>query len=286
MPHSLCMLLAMIMNGTHIKEQGMYLSQTVLSLSQLIKFNSSANRHQEGTRATKHVGGRETPLPLFVGSLLHSRTRSRDLVETFHKLGLSVTYDRVLGMSADLGNSAINHFENTGTVCPPKLNKGVFTMSAVDNIDHNPTATTTRGSFHGTGISLFQYPDAGNSGTKQTCTPITKSGKKVNRLSEEYTLVPAVTTVKKHLPIPEVCNLAQSNCSRLPEEVTKEYKWCDYVASFVDEKKNKSGKDVQVSWAAYHTKNSHSGKSDNHSPKTVSALLPLFPDDSKSVAMI
>ena len=109
----------------------------------------------------------------------------------------------------------------------------------------------------------------------------------MNRLPEEYTLVPAVTMVKKHFPIPEVCNLAQSNCSRLPEEVAKEYKWCDYVASFVDEKNNnKSDKDVQVSWAAYHTKNSHSGKSDNHSPKTVSALLPLFPDDSKSVAMI
>ena len=123
-PHSLCMLLAMIMNGTTIKEQGMYLSQTVLSLSQLIKFNSSANRHQEGTRATRHVGGRETPLPLFVGALLHSRTRSRDLVETFHKLGLSVTYDCVLDMSADLGNSAINHFENTGA--PSELTHATF----------------------------------------------------------------------------------------------------------------------------------------------------------------
>ena len=69
--------------------------------------------------------------------------------------------------------------------------------------------------------------------------------------------------------------------------MAKEYKWCDYVASFVDEKKNnKSDKEVQVSWAAYHTKNSLSGKSNNHSPKTVSVLLPLFPDDSRSVAMI
>ena len=30
-------------------------------------------------------------------------------------MGLSVSYDRVLGMSADLGNSAIRHFESVGT---------------------------------------------------------------------------------------------------------------------------------------------------------------------------
>lgn len=134
---------------------------------------------------------------------------------------------------------------------------------------------------------MFQHPDAGNCGTKQTCTAITKSGKKVNRLAEEYTLVPPVTVVKKHPPIPDVCNLVQSNCSRLLEEVAKEYKWCDHVSSLVDDKNtNKSDKDVQVSWAAYHAKNSHSGESNDHSPTTVSALLPLFPDESKSVAMI
>jgi hypothetical protein len=33
-----------------------------------------------------------------------------------------------------------------------------FTTSAVDNIDHNPSATTATTSCHGTGISDFQYP--------------------------------------------------------------------------------------------------------------------------------
>ncbi len=62
-------------------------------------------------------------------------------------------------MSADLANSAISHFERVGSVCPPTLNTGVFTTSAVDNIDHDPSATSAHGSFHGTGISLFQHPD-------------------------------------------------------------------------------------------------------------------------------
>ena len=43
---------------------------------------------------------------------------------------------------------------------------------------------------------------------------------------------------------------------------------------------------MQVSWAAYHAKNSYSGESNDNSPLTISALVPLFPDESKSVTMI
>ena len=40
---------------------------------------------------------------------------------------------------------------------PDKLEKkNVFTIGAVDNIDHNPSSGTSKGSFHGTGISIFQ----------------------------------------------------------------------------------------------------------------------------------
>ena len=42
-----------------------------------------------------------------------------------------------------------------GVVCPAILQKGLFTTSAVDNIDHNPFATTATTSFHGIGISVF-----------------------------------------------------------------------------------------------------------------------------------
>ena len=46
-----------------------------------------------------------------------------------------------------------------GIVCPLKLVPGLFTTSAIDNIDHNPSSTTERGSFHGTLISIFQHPE-------------------------------------------------------------------------------------------------------------------------------
>ena len=86
-------------------------------------------------------------------------------MSTLYRLGLSVSYDYVLGLSADLGNTTISHFEIIETVCPPKLNIGVFT-TALDNINHDPTATSAQGSFHGTGISIFQHSDTENHGTE------------------------------------------------------------------------------------------------------------------------
>ena len=51
-----------------------------------------------------------------------------------------------------------------GVVCPPEQRKGLFTTSAIDNIDHNPSSTTSTTSFHGTSISLFQHPTSTNEG--------------------------------------------------------------------------------------------------------------------------
>ena len=201
-PQSLLTLIRLILYGT-VTEEPHQTSQPCLTLAQLMVFNTYARWRQEATE-NRHTEQGETPLPLFMGALIHSRTRSKDLVGTLFRLGLSVSYDHVLAMSGELGNAAINYFENLGTVCPPKLNTGVFTTSAVDNIDHNPTATSAHGSFHGTGISLFQHPDLANRGTEQTRTTVTKSGKKIKQLSDSYTTVPAIAEIRKDPPIPKV----------------------------------------------------------------------------------
>ena len=38
---------------------------------------------------------------------------------------------------------------------PTQLRRGLFTAGALDNLDHNPSSTSAKDSFHGTGISLF-----------------------------------------------------------------------------------------------------------------------------------
>ncbi len=84
-------------------------------------------------------------------------TRKRNLVDTLHELGLSVSYDRVLEISTDLGSKICKYYNRLDTVCPPQPKKDVFTSSAVDNINHRTSATTAKSSFNGTGISVFQH---------------------------------------------------------------------------------------------------------------------------------
>ena len=54
-------------------------------------------------------------------------------------------------------------------MCPPRLRKQVFTPGALDNIDHNPSATTAKDSFHGTAVSVVQHPTIDNPASE--CIP-------------------------------------------------------------------------------------------------------------------
>ena len=49
---------------------------------------------------------------------------------------VSISYDGVLE------DAAVAKYVEDEVVCPPDLRRGLFTTAAMDNIDHNPTATT------------------------------------------------------------------------------------------------------------------------------------------------
>ena len=79
-------------------------------------------------------------------------------------MGLSISFDRVMQISADLGNSICVQFEEEGVVCPLKLKRSLFTTANVDTIDHNPSVRTAKDSFHGTAASLTQHPSTDREG--------------------------------------------------------------------------------------------------------------------------
>ena len=58
------------------------------------------------------------------------------MIDTMSKMGLSISYDRVMSISTDAANSVCSRFEQDGVVCPPKLHEDLFTTGALDNIDH------------------------------------------------------------------------------------------------------------------------------------------------------
>ena len=111
-------------------------------------------------------------------------------------MGLCISYDRLLSISTDIASKVCAMYDKEGVVCPPKLSRNVFTVAAVDNIDHNPSSATARDSFHGTGISLMQLP------SEQHDPVIDENPEKTRRiqaLPAAYTNVPPVALIRQFL---------------------------------------------------------------------------------------
>ena len=124
-PSSLLCLVNVILYRPNIERQTSNNTnyQAALSISQLLLYNSFVRRSNDLIKQERHSKSRETPLPIYVGLSIHGKTRSRDLVDTFYDLGLSISYDRVLAISTDLGISVCRKFEMEQVVCPITLRK-------------------------------------------------------------------------------------------------------------------------------------------------------------------
>ena len=64
-----------------------------LSLAQLIEFNSVKPKRRETTIRPRL--SQETPLPVYLGLMIHSKTRMKGEIEKLATLGLSITYNCV-----------------------------------------------------------------------------------------------------------------------------------------------------------------------------------------------
>ena len=222
-------------------------------ISQLMVFNSV--KHYSGsTNVVRHSEDRETPLPIYLGLMIHAITRKRDIIDKLYKLGLSISYDRVLKLSADLANAVFQQYEDDGIVCPPGLKKHVFTSSAVDNIDHNPSSTTALASdsFHGTAISLTNHISDSCPGVDRNPIHIATSthSKTVTNIGTSYTIVSPASLHNKHPTIPLIPNSVMPTVNSVPDVSQQEQQWLNTIVQHLDNYDFE--KDAFISWAAYH----------------------------------
>ena len=289
-PPNLLALVGMILEGPSIKAQSTVVVPAALSISQLLTYNSIKHNRCVDTVNTdfRRSQTQETPLPLYISLLLHATTRKRSLIDRLFHLGLCVSYDRIMQVTADLANRVCDQYHANETVCPPQLLTKLFTVGAVDNIDHNMTSSTAQTSFHGTGISLMQQPhehtavqhlslnviESGVSTSKKTRT--------VRSLPNCYTEVPPVRLKHEQPIISTVDGPHKGMGDVLTLELSAEYKWLDTVKMAIDPSVVVPRSDVQwFSWAAFHAAHNRSVH-----PISIISMLPLFQDSSTSVAMI
>ena len=282
-PNSLLTLLHMMLEGPCIDDASETPTAAAQSIAQLIVFNSikhnrsSKSSNRERPSSVHHSRQQETPLPLYVSLLLHSVTRKRKLVDKLFHLGLCVSYDRMLQVSTEVANTVCRKYSSDDIVCPLALEDGLFTLAAIDNIDHNPSSTTAQHSFHGTSISLMQNDSVNNSSYANIPNISQQGSKSIQALPASYTEVEPSLLVTKSPPVPPVENLqAMIDMKDLPN-VANHSQWLNVVRQSLE-----SGiLPNNLSWSAYHA------NLQVIFPKpAVIALLPLFFEEAHSVAMI
>ena len=186
-------------------------------------------RHLGERTFSRHSKDREPPLPMYIGLLIHSQTQQFNLVSNVYDLGISISYDRVLEIENDAAYAMCEQYKTEGVLCPPNLRK-TFTISAYDSIDHNPSSTTAKECFHGTGISVFQHLDNNNSGHNRAQTPFSNSlPKQKVDLPAEYTTLLPVSFLKTDVLVPEIRGWQPKDDTYTAESMKIEMDWLNHV---------------------------------------------------------
>ena len=122
-PSRLRALMSMVLEGPIIKDQMADTTPAVLANAQILKFNCINDNRAHPTTGlvtARHSAVQETPVPTYVGMMLHTHTRKRELVDMLSHLGMSISYTRVIELSAQMCNSACQQFHREQVVCSPK----------------------------------------------------------------------------------------------------------------------------------------------------------------------
>ena len=229
-PNSLLALVTMVLNGPNIKSRSSNVSCCPFSVSASSIQQHEAQQGKWYRYCPTQPTARSTSTSLFRCDA--SKTRKRELVDALFNLGLCISYGRVLKISTELGTNICYYYQQKKVVWPPRLKGSIFTTAAVDNIDHNPSSTSSHDSFHGTGISLFQHPTEKNNdencGVQLPTDAIQdniRAQKKTLMLPEFYTTVPPVDLRRDDPPIPQLQGPNKGECQRISEETVKEYRY-------------------------------------------------------------
>ena len=164
------------------------------------------------------------------------------------ELGRSCLY------KSDLGNAVCRRYQEENVVCPFNLRTGLFTTSAIDNIDHNPCSTTAQDSFNGTRISMFQHTTTEVPGNSQGCVTVsqtTADTKSVAELPASYTEVAPAALLNKTTPVPEKRSQLRGDEIIINHAMAREVSRLESMHSTITTQANLE--DKHVSWAAYHS---------------------------------
>ena len=153
----------------------------IQSFCQLLKFNSVKRIKKQQSSNMRHNQDKETPIAVFIGLSLYKYTNSRDLIETFHDLGLCINYRRVMQIYHNIHDQVVTKYQENKLVYPTSLPRNHFTTIHYDNINKQGKSTFTSdlSGFNGSGICVaIQYDTNIDIIVNDDIPTITKDSKK------------------------------------------------------------------------------------------------------------
>ena len=103
----------------------------------------------------RHRKCQETPSLIYSNLKIYSTCRSRNIIDHFFSIGICVSYDRMLELTQNYNHNCF---------FPKILKQGIFTIMMKDNIDMNARSTFVKSHYHGTSLSIVQFPTNENPG--------------------------------------------------------------------------------------------------------------------------
>lgn len=124
------------------------------------------------------------------------------------------------------------------------MRSGVFTTAAVDNVDHNHSATTSKDHFHGTGISLTQHPSDEFAGTDRGVVLLdqSSSARSISPLPSDYTnVLPAAVTTKTFSAPPATFPVKPTDMRNFTDGKEIELAWLNEAMASISQEELEKG---------------------------------------------
>ena len=137
--------------------------QGTLTIGQLMAFNTTIRVRNQSSSAYQSRK-RDPPVAVYVAQMIHFKAHNLNVISNTSKLGMCISQQRFIQLSAGMGNTVIDMNKKEGVVLPTNLRKGLFSTASVDNIDVATKSSSAVTSLHGTAASINQHMSSENQG--------------------------------------------------------------------------------------------------------------------------
>ena len=220
---SVMIFINMLLHGSNVDTSDKKQSSSALTIAQLSQFNTAKQKNK--------IKSNETLLTLYVSLIVHSRTRKKSLIEELNEYGLSISYKRILEIQSSITNQLWKLYNVQRSVCPSRFQENIFTVSAIDNLDHNPSSSTAKDSFHGTGISIFHFQTNQDDSFKFELSKTSRNNDSSPSLPSYYT---NVKPTKSTPSTPRICAINSMNPMDVDHFDESKY-WFNYIHDHLDD---------------------------------------------------